>query len=343
LRRNTGLARFVDPLVLARIGNLELLARTVVDGFINGLHRAPHLGVSLDFAEHRSYMPGDDIRRIDWKVYGRTDRYYVKQFEAETNADMTVVLDSSKSMRWASGPLSKLDYGKFLGASLAYFSNQQRDRVGCIIYDETGVRDYVPNSAKHLEALLHTIERAGTPAAEPDAAGGGGIDGPQGGWRGRLSGAAESLRRGRGVAAEVKANASLDDVMLVAADRLRRRGFVVVISDFYAEPDAVARALGHLRGKGQDVIVFHVLDPAELDFPFQEATSFEDLETGERIPVVPETVRARYRELVQAHTDALGTALGNSRIDYTLVSTAEPLDGALFRYLSMRQRMMKVR
>jgi uncharacterized protein (DUF58 family) len=327
-------ARFVDPLVLGRIGNLELLARTVVDGFINGLHRAPHLGVSMDFAEHRAYMPGDDIRRIDWKVFGRTDRYYVKQFEAETNANFSVVLDTSKSMRWASGEISKLDYGKFLGASLAYFSNQQRDRVGCATFDDRGVRDYVPTSAKHLEILLHTIERAGTPQAEAPATA------PTTGRLGALFGRG----RGSGVTAPAEpAAASLEDVMLVLADRLRRRGIVVVISDFYAEPDSVAAALRHLAGKGQDVIVFHVLDPAELEFPFSEATSFEDLETGVRIPVVPDSVRVRYRALVAAHTEALSKVLANNRIDYTLLNTAEPLDRALFSYLSMRQRMMKVR
>jgi len=327
-------ARFVDPKVLARIGNLELLARTVVDGFINGLHRAPHLGVSMDFAEHRAYMPGDDIRRIDWKVFGRTDRHYVKQFDAETNANFSVVLDASKSMRWSSGELSKLDYGKFLAASLAYFSNQQRDRIGGAIYDESGIRDYVPTSAKHLEVLLHTIERAGTPEAAGPAA--------EGGRFGALLRGARLGRQAGGTVAPAEA-VSLDEVMLVLADRLRRRGIVAVISDLYAEPAAVAGAVRHLAGKGQDVVVFHVLDPAELDFPFKDATSFEDLETGERMPIVPDAVRARYRELVAAHRAALGKELLDNRVDYVMLNTAEPLDHALFSYLSMRQRMMKVR
>ncbi|NIP83406.1 MAG: DUF58 domain-containing protein, partial [Gemmatimonadetes bacterium] len=149
---------FLDPATLARIDNLELLARTVVDGFINGLHRSPYLGLSLDFAEHRPYNPGDDIRRIDWRLYARTDRYYVKEFEAETNANFTVLLDTSRSMDFSSGTLTKLDYARYLAACLAYFSRQQRDRVGLITFD-AGVRDYVPPAARHLETVLHTLAR----------------------------------------------------------------------------------------------------------------------------------------------------------------------------------------
>src|SRR5581483_9419453 len=152
-------ARFVDPNVLARIRNLELLARTVVDGFINGLHRAPYFGASIDFAEHRGYVPGDDIRRVDWRLYARTDKYFVKQYEADTNANFAVLFDISKSMRFASGGVSKLDYGKFLSACLAYLSHRQRDRVGLLTFDED-VATHVPSSAKHFNVLLHTLDRA---------------------------------------------------------------------------------------------------------------------------------------------------------------------------------------
>src|SRR5215467_411217 len=150
-------ARFVDPKILARIGNLELLARNVVDGFINGLHRAPYFGASIDFAEHRGYVAGDDIRRVDWRLYARTDRYYVKQYEADTNANFSVLFDMSKSMAFSSGGVTKIEYGKFLSACLAYLSHRQRDRVGIVTFDEQIVR-YVPPSAKHFNVLLHTLE-----------------------------------------------------------------------------------------------------------------------------------------------------------------------------------------
>ena len=152
-------ARFVDPKVLARIGNLELLAKTVVDGFINGLHRSPYFGASVDFAEHRGYMPGDDIRRVDWKLYARTDRYYLKEYEADTNANFSVILDISRSMDFSSRGISKLEYGKYLGACLAYFAQKQRDRIGCVTFDNDIVT-HIPPSAKHLERVLHTLDRA---------------------------------------------------------------------------------------------------------------------------------------------------------------------------------------
>ncbi|MGH7506801.1 MAG: DUF58 domain-containing protein, partial [Longimicrobiales bacterium] len=250
---------FVDPQVLARIDNLELVARTVVDGFINGLHRSPYLGLSLDFAEHRAYMPGDDIRRIDWRLYARSDRYYVKEFEADTNSNFMLMLDVSRSMDYGSGGVSKLDYARYLGASLTYFSHEQRDRVGLVTFDED-VIEYVPPSAKHLDVVLHTIDRV-----------------------------------------EARKPGQFGPALAKVAGTLRRRGFLVLVSDFYDEPEAVVEAVAPLRYRGHDVIVFHVLDPAELEFPFEEAGSFEDLESGERIPIVPETQRARYRELIQAH------------------------------------------
>lgn len=301
-------ARFIDPLALARISSLELLARTVVHGFMTGLHRAPHLGASLDFAEHRSYMPGDDIRRIDWKVFARTDRYYVKEFEADTNTNFVVAFDRSRSMRWTGQGVSKLDYARFLAATLLYFSSQQRDRVGLVMYDEDGVGDFVPPSAKHLEHTLYALERAGSGRTDP----------------------AERVT-------------PADDVMRRLADRLRRRGIVAVVSDFYEEPESVRDALQLLRSQGQDVIAFHVLDPAELEFPFTEANSFEDVETGRRVPVAPDKLRAQYRALIAAHIATLRALLTDAGIDYVQLGTAQPLDHALFDYLAMRERLVKVR
>src|SRR5919108_713868 len=239
---------FIDPKTLARIDNLELLARTVVDGFINGLHRAPYLGLSLDFAEHRAYYPGDDIRRIDWRVFARTDRFYVKEFEADTNSNFTVVLDVSRSMSYRGVGIPKLDYARFLAASLSYFSREQRDRVGMLTFD-SDIVDYVPCSAKHLDVVLHTIDRL-----------------------------------------QPRETGNLDAAMRKAAELLRRRGLVIVISDLYEEPARVQAALGMLKHRGHDVIVFHVLDRSELELvgtvggvPLDEATSFEDLVKRRRI------------------------------------------------------------
>jgi uncharacterized protein (DUF58 family) len=294
-------AQFVDPSALARIRNLELLARTVVDGFINGLHRAPHLGFSLDFAEHRGYEPGDDLRRVDWRVFARTDRYYVKQFEADSNANLVIALDISPSMRYGSGGITKLDYGRFLAASLLYFSHQQRDRVGLVTFDDQ-VREYVPPSARHLEFGLYALDR---------------------------------IAEGR--------PGTLAAPLLRLTERLVRRGIVVVISDLYDEPEAVASAVRPLRYRGHDVIVFHVLDPSEIDFTFTEAASFEDLETGARMPIVPASVREEYQALVRQHTEALGRLFTDSRIDYARFNTAVPLDYALFHYLSARERLSRAR
>ena len=294
-------ARFVDPKVLARLGSLELLARTVVDGFINGLHKAPYLGVSVDFAEHRGYMPGDDIRFIDWRVFARTDRFYVKRFEADTNTNFSVLFDISRSMSFGSKGLTKLDYGRYLAACLTYFCTKQRDRVGLITFDDDIVTR-VPPSAKHLDVVLHELDRieAGRPGA-------------------------------------------LERPLFKATEFFRRRGIIVVISDFYEDPQKAVDALKPLSYGGNDLIVFHILDPAEIDFPYDEATSFQDLETGQKMPVVPEKLREQYRRLVQEHIAALSQRCGENRIDYTLFNTATPLDHALFKFLAIRQKMTKVR
>jgi uncharacterized protein (DUF58 family) len=293
--------RFLDPLTLARIDNLDLVARTVVNGFVHGLHQSPHLGVSTDFAEHRPYMVGDDIRRIDWRVYGRTDRLYVKQFEAETNANMMVLIDISASMNYGSGAVTKLDYARFLAASLAYFSYQQRDRVGVITFDKDIV-DQVPATGRQLETVLHTIDRI-----EPGGEG------------------------------------ELDLPIRRIAQSIRRRSILVLISDLYEDPDAVRHAVNRLALRGNDVIVFHVLDPAELEFDFDEPGQFEDLESGTRIPVIPDRIRAGYKGLIDSHVARIAQLMGESRIDYCQVSTAKPLDHALFDYLSRRQRLQRIR
>jgi uncharacterized protein (DUF58 family) len=298
--------RFLDPRVLSRIGSLELLARTVVDGFLSGLHRSPYLGRSVDFAEHRAYMPGDDIRRIDWRLFARTDRFYLKEFEADSNTDLVPLVDVSRSMRYTSHALTKLDYARFLAASLAHLARKQRDRVGLVVFDEDVV-DFVPPSARHLPALLHALDRAGDVRHESRA--GGGLARP----------------------------------LAKAADACHRRSILVLLSDLYEEPRAVLDAVAGLAHRGSDLIVFHILDPAELSFPFEEPGSYQDLESGERIPVVPEEVRTRYVELVDAHVAGLSRLLGENRIDYALFDTSQPLDHALLGYLSLRERRVRGR
>jgi uncharacterized protein (DUF58 family) len=294
--------RLLDPAVLARIGDLELLARTVVDGFIAGLHESPYLGVSTDFAEHRPYLPGDDVRRVDWRLWGRTDRFYVKEFEADTNANLVVLLDVSKSMAFGSGPVTKLDYGRFLAASLLYLSRRQRDRVGLVTFD-TELREVIPASARHLERALHALERA-----EP------------------RSGAA-----------------SMKEPLLKAGAILRRRAILVLISDCYEPPEQIVSSLGALRGRGSDLIVFHVVDPAEREFAFTEPAPFEDLETGERLPIIPAGQAQRYRALFAEHCENLQTQLVQSRVDFATAPTDRPLDEALFYYLSRRRAMTRTR
>lgn len=294
-------ARFVDPKVLARIGNLELLARTVVDGFINGLHRAPFFGASIDFAEHRGYVAGDDIRRVDWRLYARTDRYYVKQYDADTNTNFTVLFDISRSMNFTSGGVSKLEYGSYLAACLAYLATKQRDRVGIITFDEDIVT-HVPASAKHFDQVLHTLDRA--KAERP----------------GHLSAPLTKM-----------------------AEYFKRRGILLLISDFYDEPDAILEAIKPLRFLGNDLIVFHILDPQEINFDYVDASAFEDLESREQIPVVPQSFRDQYRALINEHISALQTKFSEHRIDYAVLNTSESLDRALFSYMSSRERLIRVR
>ena len=332
--------RFIDPSVLARIGNLELVARTVVEGFINGLHRAPHLGASMDFAEHRAYMPGDDIRRIDWKLFARSDRFYVKEFEADTNANFVVLLDVSKSMRYG-GPgatgaaVSKLEYASYLTASLAYFSGLQRDRVGLITFD-TEIRGFIPPSAKRLQEILHTLDRLSHEKGGDESFFE--RNGKRETGNPSTNGASHAA-----LGAPAGERVPLREITRRLVESFRRRSIVALVSDLYEEPEEIVDALAYLRGKGNDMIVFHILDKSELDFPFTEAASFMDIETGARMPLVPDYLRKQYKELITAHTRALGQKLGEGRTDYSMFDTSKPLDHALFSYLSLRERLNRVR
>lgn len=291
--------RFIDPATLTRISSLELVARTVVEGFISGLHRSPHLGFSVNFAEYRHYRPGDDIRKIDWKVFGRTDRFYIKEYEGDTNTGINLVLDCSRSMAYGSRGITKLEYGQYLAASLGYFAFKQRDSVGFAAFNDR-VREQVParSSLGHLNTVLHAIER--------------------------LSAAEQS---------------SFAQPLGEIGERLRRHGIVIVVSDLYDAPEDVMRGLRNLAFRGNDVIVFHVLDPAELRFDFDKHAQFVDMETREEMHVIPEFLRQEYLKLIRAQIAAIEMECQKDRMDYALIDTSEPLDKALFAYLARRQQL----
>jgi uncharacterized protein (DUF58 family) len=292
--------QFLDPAVVARLGTLELKARTVVEGFLSGLHRSPFKGFTVEFAEYRQYIHGDDLATIDWKVYARSDRYYVKKFEEETNLDCHLLLDVSGSMAYGSSGLTKLEYGSVLAASIAYLMNRQRDGVGLMAFDDRIV-DRLPASARpgHLRTLLVTLDR---------------------------------LRVGK--------ETDLSKPLHQMAESLSKRGIVVLISDLLDDPDLVIRGLRHVRFRGSDVIVFHVLDPDEIDFPFERATRFEDLESEEEMMAVPGLVREHYQREISRLINRYQQELGAAGIDYQLLRTTDPLELALLSYLTTRGRTL---
>jgi len=290
--------QFLDPAVLARLGTLELRARTVVEGFLSGLHRSPFKGFSVEFAEYRRYIHGDDLSTIDWKVYARSDRHYVKKFEEETNLQCHVLLDVSGSMGYGSHGITKYEYAQCLAASLGYLMNRQRDAVGLAAFDDQ-IRTMLPASARpgHLRALLVTLERL-----------------------------------------ELGHETNVSKPLHQLADALSKRGMVVLISDLLDDPERVIRGLKHFRFRGTDVVVFQILDPDEINFPFERATRFEDLETSEEVMAVPAMARASYLKAIGDLTERYKRELGSAGIDYHLLSTAEPLEMALLAYLSTRAR-----
>lgn len=292
--------RFLDPVALAQVGTLALKARTIVEGALSGLHRSPHHGSSVEFAEHKEYSPGDEVRHIDWKAYGKFDRYYVKRFEEETELWAYLVLDRSGSMAYAGKGLSKLSYASYLVASLAYLLIRQKDRVGLLAF---GGREslYVPprGRASHLHDLLGTLDRI---ASE--------------GGRGQ-AGLLEALDR-------------------IAETARRRRSLVVVVSDFLDPSPAVQRLLRRLRVQGQDVAVFHVLDPDELELPFEGLTLFQSLEDERRILVDPHAIRGAYLKELASFLEGLKLGCAESDVEYHLVSTAQPLPRTLLDFLRSR-------
>jgi uncharacterized protein (DUF58 family) len=290
--------RFLDPAVVARLGTLELRARTVVEGFISGLHRSPFKGFSVEFAEYRQYIRGDDLSTIDWKVFARSDRYYVKKFEEETNLDCQLMIDVSGSMAYGSRGITKFEYAACLAASLGYLMNRQRDGVGLTAFDDR-IAAVLPASTRpgHLRNLLITLDR---------------------------------------LAPANRTNVSKPLHQL--ADSMNRRGLVVLISDLIDDTEAIIRGLKHFQYRGSDVIVFQILDPDELEFPFDRSTRFEDLETSEEVMAVPGLVRSHYLQQISGLIERYRRELGAAGIDYQLLSTKQPLEIALLAYLSTRSR-----
>jgi uncharacterized protein (DUF58 family) len=292
------LQRFLDPAVLAGISGLDLVAKTVVDGFVNGLHRSPDFGFSQEFAEYRAYSPGDDLRHVDWNVFARTERAYLKRYRGETNSILTVLLDASNSMKFSSHSVSKMDYARFTAASLFYLAIQnQRDAAGLIVFDDE-IRTYIRPSTRQgqLHRLLSGLERA-EPHARTDFA--------------------KPLNHFQ--------------------QFLRRRGIVVFISDFYDSPEHIVRTIEPLRFHGNEVVLFHVLDPKEIRPEIGEPSTLIDLETQDRIEITPEYVRDEYRKKFDAHVEALRDKARGAGMDYHLLVTDRPLDDALREYLSIRQ------
>jgi uncharacterized protein (DUF58 family) len=292
-------SRLLDPAVIARLGSMELKARTIVEGLLLGLHRSPFRGFSAEFAEYRHYLHGDDPQWIDWKVYSKTDKYYVKKFEAETNLDCNILVDTSASMAFGS-PLSKLEYAACLAAAIAWLVNRQRDAVGLTTFNDRIVQRIPPRARTgQLHTVLLALERLAS---------------------GEASDVAKPLRQ--------------------LADTLQKRGLVVLISDLLDDPASVVTGLRYLRARGMEVVVFHVLDHAELTFPFQHTTTFRDLESSEEILAVPHAVRAHYLEQIEGLKEQYRKELRAAGVDYQLVPTSLPLDAALLRYLHARGRRL---
>jgi len=292
------LQRFLDPATLASISGLDLVAKTVVDGFVAGLHRSPYFGFSQEFAEYRAYSEGDDLRHVDWNVFARTGRTFLKRYRGETNSQLLVLLDASASMAYGSHSVHKLDYARFVAASLCYLAHQQRDAAGLIVFDEEVVNYVAPSTRQgQLFRLLHAVEKA-------------------------------------------EAGTRTDYLKPFAhfQNYLRRRGIAVVISDFYEDPEAIVRCIEPLHYKGNDVVLFHVLDPREIQPAFHEPVLLVDMEEpAQSLEVSPEYARGEYRRKIDAHIEALRSKARGAGFDYFLMDTSRPLDEGLREYLAVRR------
>jgi uncharacterized protein (DUF58 family) len=294
------LQRFLDPGVLASISSLDLLAKTVVDGFVAGLHRSPDFGFSQEFAEYRAYTPGDDLRHVDWNLFARTERCYLKRYRGDTNSQLTILLDASNSMNYTSSPArpNKMDYARFAAASLFYLAiHNQRDAAGLIVFDDE-VRNYIRPSTRQgqLYRLLAALEQA-----------------------------------------EPRARTDFSKPLTHFHELLHRRGIVIMFSDFYEDPDTIVRTIEPLRYHGNEVVLFHVLDPKEIRPELRGPAILVDLETKQRLEVIPEYTRTEYNKKIDAHLERLRNKTRGAGMDYHLLVTDQPLDGTLREYLAIRE------
>jgi|Deesub1362B_J571_1020462.scaffolds.fasta_scaffold10983_1 uncharacterized protein (DUF58 family) len=298
-RQRSIYAKYLNPEVVSRLGKLDLIARLVVEGFIIGLHKSPYHGFSVEFAEHRQYMPGDELKYIDWKAYGRSERYYVKEFEEETNLKCYILLDISASMGYTSRKLTKLQYGVYLAAALAYLMIHQQDAVGLVTFDQK-IRSYLPPRAvrSYLKQILLVLHRA-----------------------------------------RASRKTKIGDTFHEMAERIKRRGLVIVISDLFDDPEAILSGLKHFRHNKHEVIVFHVLDPQERRFRFGGEVIFEDLETRQQISTQPEHIAREYRQEMEQFLQTIRHGCLDQQTDYVLLETSTPYDKALFEYLVKRKKL----
>lgn len=297
--------KYLDPKTLNKIRSLDLRARLVVDGFITGQHKSPYHGFAVEFASHREYVPGDEIKHIDWKVWSKTDRYYIKEYEEETNLKLTILLDCSKSMRYGEeagdGSWSKFQYGATGAACLAYLARHQQDAIGLITFD-TGIRLKLPPSShpSHLKLLVHEIERT-----EPDN-------------RTDVGGVFRNL-----------------------AEEIGKRGLVVLVSDLFVDLATLKTTLQHFRHRRHEVVVFHVMHDHELTFPFNDNTQFKGLEVDMQLLTEPRSLRKTYLEVVERYLHQVRKTCAACGIDHVLMNTSEPLDAALASYLAFRSRTVR--
>jgi uncharacterized protein (DUF58 family) len=296
-------SEFLDPHTLAKLRGLELRAAHIVEGYVAGLHRSPFQGFSNEFAEHREYAQGDDLRYLDWKVFGKTDKFYLKQFEAETNLIAYLLLDTSESMQYqsAAAPLTKLAYAQCVAAALAFLVLHQHDSVSLVTFDDE-VRQLLRPSSNptQFKQLLHVMEQAAP------------------------------VRKTR-----------TGPIFHELAERLTRRGIVIVLSDLFDDVDSMLAGLKHFRHRRHDVIVLHVLDPAELDFPFEHITLFKGLESLGDIVAEPRSLRAAYLKEVQAFVQQVRTGCRGQQVDYLQVRTDQRLDAVLSTFLAARSKRIK--
>ena len=291
------LQRFLDPSILAGISSLELVAKTVVDGFVAGLHRSPDFGFSQEFAEYRAYTPGDDLRRVDWNVYARTERLYLKRYRGETNSPLTVLLDASNSMQFSSHSVNKMDYARYLAASLFYLAiHGQRDAAGLITFDDE-IRNYIRPSTRQgqLHRLLAGLEQA-----------------------------------------EARARTDFAKPMRYFQELVKRRGMVLIVSDFWELPESIVRTIEPLRFHGNEVVLFHVLDPEDVRPRLHGPSILVDMETQAQLEVTPDYTRTEYREKIAAHLADLRDRTQAAGMSYCLLVTDRPLDDALREYLTLR-------